>query len=98
MEKMMLPVPRLFTAAVAAGYLGMGVRTFENHWRRGNLPAPHRIGRKLLWDRRVLDAYVDALSGFTSYDLTILRKSEPDFWKNTTLSRWDKRRNREPLI
>ncbi len=57
------PTARLFDATTAAAYLGMSARTFDKHWRAGKLPAPHRIGRRLLWDRRLLDDFVDQLSG-----------------------------------
>jgi len=56
------PVPRLLSAPMAAAYLSIGMRTFEHRWRAHLLPAPHRIGRRLLWDRKMLDAFVDALS------------------------------------
>lgn len=56
------PTPRLFSAPMAAAYLSLGVRTFEYKWRSFVLPQPHRIGRRLLWDRKLLDLYVDALS------------------------------------
>lgn len=72
----------MLTAALAASYLGIGQRTFENHWHRRTVPPPVRIGRRLLWDRRALDAYADLLSGFKSNDLAALRKANPIFWNN----------------
>ncbi len=57
------PTPRLIEMAHAAAFLGIGERTFETLWRTNRLPQPHRIGRRLLWDVKVLDRYVDALSG-----------------------------------
>lgn len=56
------PVPRLLGAPLAAAYLGISERTFERMWRSDRLPAPHRIGTRLLWDRLLLDQYVDVLS------------------------------------
>lgn len=47
---------------MAAAYLSLAARTFEYKWRAGEMPAPLRIGRRLLWDRKVLDLYVDELS------------------------------------
>jgi predicted DNA-binding transcriptional regulator AlpA len=54
--------PRLLNMAAAAAYLGLSTRGFEQQWRGGILPGPHRLGRRLLWDRRALDAFVDLLS------------------------------------
>ena len=59
------PVPRLLNVATAAAYLGLSSRGFEQQWRAGKLPAPHRLGRRLLWDRKLLDSHVDKLSGIT---------------------------------
>jgi len=60
------PVPRLVGMAQAAAFLGLGERTFEKLWRGGSLPAPHKVGRRLLWDLKLLDLYVDELSGLQS--------------------------------
>jgi len=57
------PTPRLLSAPLAAAYLSLATRTFEYKWRAGELPEPLRIGRRLVWDRKVLDNYVDLLSG-----------------------------------
>ncbi|WP_443030657.1 helix-turn-helix transcriptional regulator [Sphingomonas sp. RT2P30] len=57
------PIVRLLGQAIAAAYLGVSERTFEQQWRSGALPEPHRIGRRLLWDRKLLDRWVDDLSG-----------------------------------
>lgn len=54
---------RLLSQAAAAAYIGVSERTFEKHWRAGAMPKPHRIGRRLLWDRKLLDLWVDELSG-----------------------------------
>ena len=42
---------------------------FEQRWRRGWLPAPHRIGRRLLWDIKLLDLFVDELSGLPTAEI-----------------------------
>lgn len=60
------PVPRLLGLDYAATYLGVSVRTFEKLWKDGQIPEPQRIGRRLLWDRRMLDRHVDEISGFES--------------------------------
>lgn len=57
------PSPRLMGAAMAASYLGISDRAFEMRWRREQLPEPIRIGRRLLWDRAMLDKWVDEISG-----------------------------------
>jgi predicted DNA-binding transcriptional regulator AlpA len=56
---------RLLPIEEAAAYLGLSPRTLYNGaGRRAKNPfpvKPKRIGRKLLWDIRELDAYVDGL-------------------------------------
>ncbi len=64
MQKVTPPTPRLLGLEAAAAYVGLSPRGFEGQWRAGKMPAPHRIGRRLLWDRRLLDQFVDVLSGF----------------------------------
>jgi len=56
------PTPRLLSAELAAAYLSISPRGFEKLWRTGHLPAPHRLGRRVLWDRKLLDQFVDILS------------------------------------
>lgn len=59
------PEPRFFDQATAAAYFGISERTFESQWRRLQMPPPLRIGRRLLWDRKILDTFADALSGYS---------------------------------
>ena len=66
-------IPRLFTARLAADYLGVSERSFERLWRSGRLPQPHRLGRRLLWDRKLLDGFVDELSG-------LIQAKQDDDW------------------
>ena len=67
-----LPEPRLLDEPTAAAYLGIGKTGFRMRWKdRKELPQPHRIGERLLWDRKLLDRYVDALSGI---------EAEPEGW------------------
>lgn len=54
---------RLLGQRTAATYLGIGERTFEKQWRAGDMPQPHRIGRRILWDRKLLDRWADEVSG-----------------------------------
>ncbi len=65
------PEPRLFDQATAAAYLGLSERTFEAQWRSYKIPYPHKIGRRLLWDRRILDAWADTLPGFENKPLQV---------------------------
>lgn len=73
------PTPRLLSAPLAAAFLGVSPRTFEKLWRTGSFPHPHRIGRRLLWDRKLLDQFVDVLSGVSSDALTEATQ-QPDRW------------------
>lgn len=50
--------PRLLTADVAAGYMGMGVKAFVR-LGLGRVP----LGARVRYDRLALDAHLDALSG-----------------------------------
>ena len=55
--------PRFLDQPSAAAYLGISGRAFEYRWRVDAMPGPTRIGRRLLWDRRVLDQWADRVSG-----------------------------------
>lgn len=57
------PIPRLIGMLHASAFLGISPRTFERLWRSYQVPQPHRIGRRLLWDVKLLERYVDELSG-----------------------------------
>lgn len=61
-----LPVPRLLDEPTAAAYLGISKTNFRARWENKELPQPHKLGARLLWDRHLLDRYVDALSGLGS--------------------------------
>ncbi len=50
--------PRLMAVDLAAQYVGIGTTMLEEQG-----PAPKRIGRRKLWDRRDLDRWADALGG-----------------------------------
>lgn len=59
-----MPEQRLISEADAAQYLGRSKTTFRQQVRAGKLPGPaDQSTRRRLWDRRVLDQYVDSLSG-----------------------------------
>ena len=55
--------PRGLSGKEAAEYVGVGVETLE---RLG--PPPLRIGRRKVWDRKLLDAWMDKLGGVSSED------------------------------
>lgn len=57
-----LMVPRLLSAPLAAAYIGISPRSFDKLWRAAKLPHPIKIGRRLLWDRKVLDVHFDGVS------------------------------------
>lgn len=57
------PEPRFFDQATAAAYFGISERAFEAQWRSYQMPHPTRIGRRLLWDRKILDHHADEISG-----------------------------------
>jgi predicted DNA-binding transcriptional regulator AlpA len=53
--------PRLNRQA-AAEYIGVGTTLFDTMVRDGRMPKPFRVGARVIWDRRKLDAAFDALS------------------------------------
>lgn len=56
--------PRLIDESSAAAYLGRSRTRFRDQVAAGALPQPiTRNGNRRLWDKRLLDRYVDALSG-----------------------------------
>jgi len=59
------PEKRLLNIREAASYLGIAPQTLYNgSGRKSKDPfpvKPKRIGRKLLWDVRELDVYIDSL-------------------------------------
>lgn len=57
------PEPRFFDQATAAAYFGISERAFEVQWRSDQMPSPRKIGRRLVWDRKLLDRWADLLSG-----------------------------------
>lgn len=50
--------PRLMRVEQAAAYLSIGTTTLREHG-----PAPKRLGARVLYDRRDLDRWADALGG-----------------------------------
>ena len=56
MEKRMLSVKEL------SHYIGLAPQTIKNQYYAGRFPIPpKRIGRKLLWDKKTVDRYLDNL-------------------------------------
>ena len=58
------PVPRLFGIEMAAAYLGISERMLDHVRNRDDFPEPIRLGRRVLWDRKALDAFADGLSDY----------------------------------
>jgi hypothetical protein len=53
--------PRLMSVELAARYLGLGATTLREMGPDG--PKPKRYGKRVLYDRRDLDRWADALDG-----------------------------------
>lgn len=47
----------------AARYVGISMPKFDMLVNDGQMPTPFRIGRRVIWDLRKLDAAFDVLSG-----------------------------------
>ena len=57
-------VPRRgLSRSEAARYVGVSMPTFDGLVRNVQMPQPFRIGRRVTWDLRKLDAAFDVLSG-----------------------------------
>ncbi len=56
------PFPRLLGSDMAAAYLGISERMLDHVRARQDFPEPVRLGRRILWDRKALDAFADSLS------------------------------------
>ncbi len=55
--------PRMLPVELAAKYLGLAVQTLRNH--RGEIPGRKHLGRKVVYDRCVLDRWLDRNDGRT---------------------------------
>lgn len=56
MEKRMLSLKEL------AIYIGLAPQTIKNKFYAGQFPIPpKKFGRKLLWDKKMVDQYLDKL-------------------------------------
>jgi len=56
---------RCLSKVQAAHYLGISPNTFARMVEQGEAPPPIKISaRRLVWDKRQLDALIDSLAGF----------------------------------
>ncbi len=56
---------RCLSLRQAASYIGVSQSTFRKMVKSGDVPTPIRITEKrLVWDRKQLDEFIDSLSGF----------------------------------
>jgi predicted DNA-binding transcriptional regulator AlpA len=53
--------PRGLSRERAAEYVGIGATKFDEMVADGRMPKPIRIDGRVLWDRRALDQFFDAL-------------------------------------
>ncbi|WCS23742.1 XRE family transcriptional regulator [Methylobacterium sp. NMS14P] len=57
-------ISRRGLSQVEAGrYVGVSMPTFDMLVSEGQIPQPFRVGRRVIWDLRKLDAAFDVLSG-----------------------------------
>ena len=63
--------PRMMPVEMAAKYLGIAVQTLRNH--AGEVPGRKHWGRKVVYDRNVLDQMLDRNSGHTDLFLDGVR-------------------------
>lgn len=75
--------PRLLSAEDAAAYLGLNSRE-----ALGLVPVqPRRIGRRVLWDRQLLDAWLDREAGLESSSAPANDAGADD--PDAVLARWE---------
>lgn len=67
--------PRLLEAELAAAYVGLGADAFMAAVEQGLYPRPIEIGRRKHWDRRALDAVIDA---FSALEITKIQETPDD--------------------
>jgi predicted DNA-binding transcriptional regulator AlpA len=65
--------PRGLSRALAAQYIGLGVTTFADMVRNGELPKPIKFRGRHVWDRCSLDACFDSA-------LPNVQPLEPNTW------------------
>ena len=58
-------VTRGYPEEPAAAYLGLGVERFREEVAAGRLPTPERYGKRLVWDKLLLDHHMNKLAGNT---------------------------------
>ena len=53
---------RMFCVKDLAHYIGLAPQTIKNQFYAGRFPIPPtRLGRKLLWDKKLVDKFLDNL-------------------------------------
>lgn len=60
--------PRLLPLPAAAEYVSVSPSKFAELVRKGLMPQPKRIDRRVAWDRIALDRAIDALPGGDAID------------------------------
>ena len=53
--------PRLLGKREVAVYLGISLSTVIRWHKSGELPAPIKLGKRILWDRHQLDLMIEAI-------------------------------------
>ncbi len=53
--------PRGLSRVEAAQYIGVSPTTFDQMVADDRMPKPKRVGRRVIWDRQLLDLYFTAL-------------------------------------
>ena len=61
-------LPRGFSRAQAAEYVGVSVTTFDTMVEDGRMPQPKHIGARRVWDRNRIDQAFDAMPGDDHHD------------------------------
>lgn len=55
--------PRLLSIELAAAYVSLSPTTFQREVEEGTFPKPQNIGRRVLWDRQLIDIVQNRRSG-----------------------------------
>ncbi len=67
-------IPRMLDYEGLAKYMSVAVQTLRNH--RGQIPGRKKLGRKVLFDRQVVDRWLDKNRGVTDLWIDAKRMME----------------------
>lgn len=78
------PLPALLAAPAAAHHCGVSERTWRSLDRQARIPAPRHIGRRRVWSREELEAWIRAdMPAREGWETTRRNPGRPSRTENT---------------